>query len=42
MLMITVMITVMDHGDTVHVDAAEDVELMVMISDSQVMGGNSS
>ncbi|KRO25125.1 MAG: hypothetical protein ABR53_04750, partial [Nitrosopumilus sp. BACL13 MAG-121220-bin23] len=29
----------MDHGDTVHEDAAEDVELMVMISDAQVMGG---
>ncbi|MDC0605331.1 PEFG-CTERM sorting domain-containing protein [Nitrosopumilus sp.] len=30
----------MDHGDDmVHEDVAEDVELMVMISDSQVMGG---
>ena len=28
-----------DHGEMVHEEVAEDVELMVMISDSQVMGG---
>ncbi len=31
--------TEMSHDDMVHEDVAEDVELMVMISDSQVMGG---
>ena len=29
----------MDHSDMTHEEAAEDVELMVMISDAQVMGG---
>ena len=29
----------MDHSEMVHEEVAEDVELMVMISDSQVMGG---